>query len=278
MVLAVGRGGRRLPRSAARHSLHELVDIEDLARASTSWGHWLAPSDVSTLAHAAHEGEGVPQPGQPRGALVGLMHGAVRCDGSAPARSTRTSRASSSVPRTRCPASSMFSFLLDKWRFDELYGATILRWNKALAVFSGRNRPVVRRHVAHQGDLEGRRDRQLYLHPHPGRRGARLRHGLLVPDRTARRVVVVPLPARGGRGRGHEQLGHASARAAGSATSTATTSMVTEASMFRHSRSTSMIDLADDISDADVGRLVRAGSRRARAQPDARRSFGARVA
>ena len=95
------------------------------------WGDWLAPS-VSTLVHAAHEGEGFLNPVN-LAALTGLV---VGFGGWLAARAFYKDAESDEIT-TKLP-SSVRSFLWDKWRFDELYGATILRWNKALAVFSGR--------------------------------------------------------------------------------------------------------------------------------------------
>lgn len=95
------------------------------------WGGWLEPS-VSVLAHAAHEGEGFFNPVN-LAAAVGLV---VAFAGWLGARAVYKDKQSDELT-TKLPV-PVFNFLWDKWRFDELYGATILRWNKGLAVFSGR--------------------------------------------------------------------------------------------------------------------------------------------
>lgn len=96
------------------------------------WGDWLAPS-VSVLAHAAHEAEGFLNPVN-LAAIVGLV---VGFGGWLGARAIYKDKQSDEFTKNTIPI-PVYNFLWDKWRFDELYGATILRWNKGLAVFSGR--------------------------------------------------------------------------------------------------------------------------------------------
>lgn len=114
------------------------VHIEDLG-VHHFWGDWLAPS-ISTLAHAAHgEEEGFLNPVN-LAAIVGLIVGfggwlsarAIYKDKDVTLANSDADAFTNNIP------AGLFSFLWDKWRFDELYGATILRLNKALAMFSGR--------------------------------------------------------------------------------------------------------------------------------------------
>lgn len=94
------------------------------------WHHWMEPSIAGlALSEEASHAMGPVWAAMGMGVLamaVGVGLATVQY------RDKNEDTFTASLPK------GLFSFLFDKWRVDELYGATIIRLNKGIAVLSGR--------------------------------------------------------------------------------------------------------------------------------------------